>query len=269
MASIDSFLTRLVSRRHWVQAAFLLVWLDPLALRLHGVCAPVFHCYACPLATFACPIGVLAQYAALHVVPFLALGVLITAGALFGGFLCGWACPFGFLQDVLARIPTPRFKLPYWLNYSRYAVLLALVLLVPLLYGVEHPLFICALCPAGAWEAVAPRLAQQLAAAQPVNWPNGLKIVLALLFLLAMIFTYRPWCRFCPLGAIFGLFNRFSALFLKLNLRACTSCQICAQSCDLALRPAHNPNDPNCIRCLECTICPQHALGPGTLLDRR
>ena len=46
---------RLARWRVWVQGAFLLFWLDPLAVRLHMVCSPVFHCYSCPLALFACP----------------------------------------------------------------------------------------------------------------------------------------------------------------------------------------------------------------------
>ena len=44
--------------RSWVQAGFLLVWLNPLLFHLQGFCGPVFHCYSCPLAAFACPIGI-------------------------------------------------------------------------------------------------------------------------------------------------------------------------------------------------------------------
>ena len=109
--------------RIWVQAGFLLAWLDPFLVRMHGVCSPVFHCYSCPWATFACPIGILAQYGALHVVPYLALGTLLVVGSLFGSLVCGWACPFGFLQDLVARIPTPKLRLPGWLGLTRYAVL--------------------------------------------------------------------------------------------------------------------------------------------------
>ena len=99
--------SRLAGWRGWIQAAFLLAWLDPWLLRLHTICGPVFHCYSCPLATFGCPIGILANFSALHLIPFAALGTLVVVGALVGSFVCGWACPFGFLQDLLARIPTP------------------------------------------------------------------------------------------------------------------------------------------------------------------
>ena len=88
----------LARRRWWVQTGFLLAWLDPLMLRLHTVCSPVFHCYSCPLATFACPIGLLANFSAIHMIPFAVLGTLVVLGTVFGSFVCGWACPFGFLQ---------------------------------------------------------------------------------------------------------------------------------------------------------------------------
>ena len=83
-AKPPSFTARLARWRTLVQAAFLLVWLDPFMLRLHSVCGPVFHCYSCPLATFACPIGVIANFGALHVFPFLAVGTLLVVGGLFG-----------------------------------------------------------------------------------------------------------------------------------------------------------------------------------------
>src|SRR5208337_1784397 len=111
-----SMASRLARWRWWVQAGFLLAWLDPLMMRLHTVCGPVFHCYSCPLATFACPIGVLANFSALHLIPFAALGTLLVIGALVGSLVCGWACPFGFLQDLAARVPTPKFTLPAWMG---------------------------------------------------------------------------------------------------------------------------------------------------------
>ena len=51
--------------RPWVQTGFLGLWLAPLGPWLHGIPGCVFHCYSCPLSSFACTIGVAANYAAL------------------------------------------------------------------------------------------------------------------------------------------------------------------------------------------------------------
>jgi polyferredoxin len=111
-SQLQQFILKLLPRRLWVQVAFLLVWLDPLAMRMHTMCSPVFHCYACPLATFACPIGVIAQFSALHMFPFIAIGLLFIVAGTLGSIICGWVCPFGLLQDLAAKVPIRRLKIP-------------------------------------------------------------------------------------------------------------------------------------------------------------
>jgi polyferredoxin len=246
----------------------LLAWLDPLALRFHHVCAPVFHCYACPLATFACPIGVVANFAALHIFPFVALGILVLLGAIFGGFICGWACPFGLLQDLAAKVSTPRIKLPDQVTYLRYFVLIGLVVLIPFYYGEGHPLFFCSVCPAGALEAAVPNIITQAGGGEQINWPNPIRLIILVLFLIAIFFIYRPWCRLlCPLGAVFGLFNRIAVFFLKFNPQTCTECGVCRDKCNLGILPDRQANDSSCIRCLECNKCPTQALTVNNIIS--
>jgi ferredoxin-type protein NapH len=253
--------SKLVPWRMWIQSGFLLVWLDPLGLRLHGMCGPVFHCYACPLATFACPIGIIAQFSALHIFPFVAVGVLVLVGAVFGSLFCGWACPFGFLQDLVGKVPTPKFDLPSWTGHLRYVVLIGTVLAIPYFFGEGHPLFVCRVCPAGGLEAAVPTMAGQAFAGENIVWPNALKLTIVALFVIAVFFVKRPWCRIlCPLGAIFSLFNRVSAFFLRLNPDKCTDCERCHKLCEFGIEPEKSPNDLRCVRCLECTNC-----GPGAL----
>ena len=259
--------SKLIRHRIWVQTAFLLVWLDPLMLRLHNVCGGVFHCYSCPLALFACPIGVLANFSALHVVPFIALGTLILIGALVGTLVCGWACPFGWLQDLIGRIPTPKIELPAWTGYFRYVVLVLLVLAIPFFFGADHPLFICSVCPAGALEAGLPNTAKLALTGGTVVWPNAVKMTILVLLVVAMLFKWRPWCAlFCPLGAIFALFNRVSVLALRFRKDKCTDCGLCHKPCRYGVRPDRMLEDPRCIRCLECTRC--GALKVATVFNR-
>jgi len=258
---LNNLSSKLIAYRIWFQSAFLLLWLDPLGLRLHGMCSPVFHCYSCPLAAFACPIGVLANFSALHLFPFIAVGLLIVVGALFGSLVCGWACPFGLLQDLLAKIPTPKFDLPKWTGNFRYVVLVVTVLAVPYFFGKDHPLFICSICPAGALEAAVPNIAKLAAAGQTIVWPSTAKVIITVLIVAAMFLKRRPWCRlFCPLGAIFSLFNRISAFFLRFDAEKCNNCLQCHKLCKYGIEPEKSPNDVRCIRCLECINCPQNAL---------
>ncbi|MBM4020129.1 MAG: 4Fe-4S binding protein [Planctomycetes bacterium] len=248
--------SRLVRMRPWVQAAFAVVWLDPLGLRLHNVCGTVFHCYACPLALFACPVGVVANFSALHLVPLLAIGTLLVVGGVFAGFVCGWACPFGFLQDLIGRIPAPKFQLPPWTGNFRYVVLAVTVLAVPFLWGEGHPLFICRLCPAGTLEGGIYNVGKAAAQGAAVPWPSAAKLIILGLVAAAMLVKWRPWCTLlCPLGAVFGLFNRVSAIFLRVHPDECTHCGRCARECKVGLKPERQLGDPTCIRCMDCTRC--------------
>jgi ferredoxin-type protein NapH len=264
-----SVFARLQPYRLWVQSAFLFVWLDIFGFRYHGICAPVFHCYACPLATFACPIGVLANFSALHVIPFMTIGLLVVFGALVGSLFCGWACPFGWLQDLAAKIPVRKFELPRWTGHFRFVVLGVTVLAIPYLFGESHPLFVCRVCPAGGLEGAVPNMVQQAWTGQQVVWPNAIKLGIIGAFLGAIVFFRRPWCRvLCPLGVIFSSFNRVSGFFLRADRSACADCQRCHKLCQYNIEPEKSPNDLRCIRCLECTRCPSGALLPHTILER-
>jgi len=269
-SKLSNLASKLVPWRLWIQASFLLLWLDPMGFRFHKMCAPVFHCYACPLATFACPIGIIAQFSAVHLIPFIAIGVLVVFGAFFGTLVCGWMCPFGFLQDLAAKVPTPKFDPPKAASYLRYFVLIGLVLLIPYFFGQGHPLFICSVCPAGGLEAAGPDVAGQAIAGKEVVWPNALKLTIVGLFLVAIFFIRRPWCRIlCPLGAIFSLFNRFSAFFIRFDSEDCTHCDRCHKLCKFGIEPEKSANNMSCIRCLECTKCRPEALTLGSIFALR
>jgi ferredoxin-type protein NapH len=271
-------LGRKLSRaRPWVQTGFLGVWLAPVGQWLHGIPSCVFHCYSCPLSSFACPIGVAANYAALvpvaAEVPYLLVGLLLTVGAASGSLACGWACPFGFLQDLLTRIPTPKVALPGWVGYTRYVVLVGLVVALPMILGVkgipygEQAVSICRLCPAGALEAGLPASTQSYMAGNgwPMSWYKSLILVA---FVGSALFIHRPWCRvLCPLGGLLALFNRVSLFHLRFNPKECVECNLCRSRCPVGVKVDEKVNVSGCIRCLECTTC--GALEPCFALPRQ
>jgi len=211
--------------RPWVQTAFLGVWLAPLSRWVGGIPSCVFHCYSCPLASFACPVGVAANYAALFPalfeIPYLLLGVLVLAGIAVGSLACGWACPFGFLQDLLGKVTAWKIALPGWAGHLRYVVLVGLVLLLPMVLGARgipyerQVISICRLCPAGALEAGLPYSIQSLVAGE--GWlMSWFKTAILVAFLVGAMVVYRPWCRlFCPLGGWLAIFNRWSLFHLR------------------------------------------------------
>jgi len=238
---------RFFNKRNWVQLALLGVWLNPL-LALTRVCGPVYHCHACPLSAFACPIGVMANFSAWHVFPFAVVGGLLAVAAAIGALLCGWGCPFGLLQDVLAKVPVPKFRIPRWTGYGRFAVLAGLVIAAPFWLGKESSLFICSLCPVATLEAAMPDVVQT------GNWPSVPRLIVFGLVMVAIFFSSRPWCRaLCPLGGILALGNRWSLLRLKWDKEKCTLCGKCERDCPYGVKLPEKLNSAQCLRCLDCT----------------
>ncbi|MFP4144318.1 MAG: 4Fe-4S binding protein [Phycisphaeraceae bacterium] len=250
-------------RYRWlVQSGFLALWTLPALSfmpaifgsdnRLRWLPGCTFHCYACPLAVTACPVGLLTHFSAAAVVPLFLLGVLVLVGALLGSAVCGWACPFGFMQDLLAKIPTPKFHPPAWLGHTRFLVLGGLVIGVPFLWGADHWAAFCSVCPAGAIEAALPR----------GILPNAIKLGVAIAVVGAALFIHRPWCRLlCPLGVIFASFNRVSLLHLKYDGASCTECNLCRSRCKYGVKVDRKINNLGCIRCTDCAAC--YAISPA------
>ncbi len=222
-------------------------------------CVPSFNCYSCPLALFACPIGAIQAVAAgyTYQFAFYVFGLLGVVGALVGRMACGWVCPFGLLQEYLYKIPSPKFRIPRFLNYGKYIFLAVFVILMPAFlvneFGLGEPYFCKLICPAGTLEAgiplplMEPQLRAQLGALYV------LKISILVFFVGWMIVSHRAFCRTaCPLGAIYSLFNRLSLYSLSWEAVTCTKCDECYKQCPMGLKIYEGPNSGSCIRCLKC-----------------
>ena len=71
------------------------------------VCVPGLNCYSCPAASGACPIGAFQSVVGSSKFNFsyYITGFFILLGVIFGRFICGFLCPFGWFQDLLHKIP--------------------------------------------------------------------------------------------------------------------------------------------------------------------
>lgn len=230
------------------------------------LCVPGLNCYSCPGALGACPIGSLQAALGQHRFPAYVLGVLMLFGVLLGRLVCGFLCPFGLLQDLLAKVPLPKLKVPRWLDKPlRYLKYVILVLLVILALVLEAPAFCKYLCPAGLLEAGLPLTTLNPLYAGMRGTLFYVKLGVLVLIVLLSLSIFRPFCKYlCPLGAFYGLFNGVGFYRLTVAEDTCVRCGKCLKTCPMDVDVIHRPNGPECIRCGRCIdSCPTKAISSG------
>jgi polyferredoxin len=239
------------------------------------ICAPGLNCYSCPAAVFSCPIGSLQAVLSSrdYKISLYVIGLLTVFGVFLGRSVCGFLCPFGLLQDLLFKIPFAKKirRLPKEgaLRYLRFFILGFFVILLPLfvvdITGLGEPWFCKWICPAGTLEGGIPLVLLNSAMRGAAGFIFRWKIVILALTLLLSVVIYRPFCRYvCPLGAIYGVFNKISFYRFKIDEEKCTKCGACQKTCKLDIPVWRNPNSADCIRCGECkAICPHSAISVG------
>jgi polyferredoxin len=171
------------------------------------------------------------------------LVVLLAIGWASNKIICGWACQLGLLQDLLHRIPFPKWRAPFWLANTIRGVAFAGLLLGLLVAGMD-------------W----------------IGWINPFQIfrieftwaigIFAALLLIASLFIYRPWCQFlCPFGFVSWLVEQFSLLRPRIDWEVCKKCQLCVKACPTqAMADFYSGRKlhADCFACGAClTACPQ------------
>ena len=237
------------------------------------LCNPVLSCHSCALSWFACPIGVFIHYSGYRVFPFLALGMVLLLGIILGRLLCGWVCPFGFLQDLLHKIPSPKFRLPAWSSGLKYVVLVFLVLGFPYVLGEHTRYSFCRVCPAAALQVALPDWVRAGFPVETVAFWMRISILAGVIAL--AVACSRSFCKaLCPIGAILGPLNYLSFWRVKTPPENCLSCRKCDRVCAMDGAPSRRiargippSRSQDCILCYECRdACPVHgkpARGPG------
>jgi len=233
------------------------------------------------------------------VFPWLAIASFLVVGVLIGKSLCGWICPFGFIQDLVGFIKRKQTEFSPRTHgnmiYVKYGIL-GITLFISATFsaaklakinesyegaiGIFAKAPFTTLSPADTLFGTLPRLVRDFSNAVSANQVDILSGITSLpplfwiqLFIMAGILVFavyipRGWCKyFCPHGAIMAFLNRFSFLGLRRDLYKCPkgTCRLCVEVCPMRVPildlPWQKFSHPECIYCLKCAdACPHGAI---------
>lgn len=214
--------------------------------------------------------------------PFLILGVFFITGALFGKMTCGWACPIGFWQDLLALLPLQKVKISRPDNddfqfFSGMLLWFSLILVgffglqrlqgrlgtgeiytfIP--YGVIDPagtMFVTYFYTL-LWGVLSGSGADQNIF-EVVGSLFLLKTFVLILFTYISIKVPRAYCRWiCPTGALLGYVSPNSVLTVKRDPTKCVDgCSDCEDACPTGVPITdENPDGIANSLCINCGNC--------------
>jgi NosR/NirI family transcriptional regulator, nitrous oxide reductase regulator len=185
--------------------------------------------------------------------PLMVMIVIYTAISLVllgRGVFCGWLCPFGALQELLAQLS--RFLgLPQWNpseSVQKY-LWLGKYVSAALVLGLA---------------ALSVDMGARVAEVEPFNtaitshftrpWPY---VFYACTLLMIGLFTERAYCRFlCPLGGVLALAGRLHLFDLLKRRPECGNpCHLCENSCPVkAISVTGKIKTAECFQCLDCQV---------------
>lgn len=240
-------LTRRRRLHRWVRNGFLaftLVWIGWIASAQLSIVHLVNYLKA-PFVDLS-----LAFYLAEPLIVILSIYTAISLVLLGRGVFCGWLCPFGALQELLAQAaralrlpqwnPSERLQRVLWNGkYLSLAVILVLIVIAP-----------------GA--AMVAEEVEPFKTAITAKFVRGLPYVIyAVALLLIGLFTERAFCRFlCPLGGALAILDRLHLIDLLKRRPECGNpCHLCERSCPVrAIESSGKIIMAECFQCLDCQV---------------
>ena len=173
--------------------------------------------------------------------------------------VCGWACPFGALEELLYSLPflkrIKRKKIPFWLSNTVRATLFVATLLVlfGILGGRKGSVLYHSLNPFNLFN---------------LDFEYALITITIFVALGLSLFVYRPFCQFiCPFGFVSWLAERLSLTRVRIDTNRCNKCGACVKACPLDAAK-HKVDGrlfaADCYSCARClNTCPQDAITYG------
>ena len=230
--------------------------------------------------------------------PFLFIGLIGLFGLFTGRFFCGWACPTGFIQDLLSGLANEDAKISMdtdrgMKKIKNVILIIVLGLLLPLGYyfsnnpdnyvqytGALGMFAVNPLAPFSFSEfffVTFPEIIQSIidnaSVAQLFEPANLFRTILFFGYLIILglsVYYPRFYCKYlCPYAAAIKPFSRFSLLRLKRLPTRCPGrkeCGVCEKVCQMQVRILDEGFDGftgggECTLCLECMEkCPYEAI---------
>jgi len=255
---------------------------------------PVLVSINSPISAFYGVYDVIQVTASEGFFPLLSIAVILILGALIGRALCSWACPIGFIQEAILEIKGKITQVSFKTHRQALKlkfIILALTILISTTVGLsvhfniwnsyrealgdfaKGPFFLFS--PDGILFGSLPRLILLAITNKELEFINSFSLYLIAfkMFILGLFFVaiYKIplfWCRYvCPIGALMGIFGKFSFLGLNRSLTKCEKCPECVKACPMQIKILDYPwgkfNHQECILCFRCVdACKNKALTP-------
>lgn len=262
--------------RHLVQLiSFVVLNGKIFGLGATAVIVPYLHSIQSPFSTAYGAYESLEYSITRGVFPLLVLGIIYFTAVTVGRVFCGWACPFGMVQDFLSYIPVKKDKLSASTASSlrdiKWAVVAFSVLSAILAgykrtgatdapVGVFSDAPFTVTSPSDTLFTYIPWMmlwkSDLLATVGLLGW---LKLGLLLAILAPSIYIPRFFCRYvCPMGALLGPFSRFKSLRIARSTKVMKEDlnKLLADVCPMGVVVESDDSDfidsPSCIHCGRC-----------------
>jgi len=202
----------------------------------------------------------------------LAMVFLLLCALLFGRVYCSFICPMGIFQNIVCKKKGYKYRKNNWvLRWSILAIFL-------LLFNLGFTIAVGFLDPYSAYGRIAVHIFKPIYLAMnnvlayifnhfgnytfyriEISILSVFTFIVALLtFAIIGVLAWkkgRLYCNtICPVGTLFGFFNKFSLLKIRIDSDNCASCGICEKKCKASCidSKTRTVNYNQCLNCFSC-----------------